>query len=202
MQQSRRNFKSALDFCKRNELKIKNDNIANSFIDKNKKQFWKTINNLKKDGPSKINIMDNETDPKKIANIFSAKYRLILDDKNCQVASINHLTNIHKLNETIVENRMKIYPCNVLNAIDNLNVGLGWDLIHSNHIKLASTVISNFISKLFSSWIVHSHVPESLMFGEIRPIIKDKLNDKYSSENYRPVMSSSVLLKLFDYCLL
>jgi hypothetical protein len=40
-----------------------------------------------------------------------------------------------------------------------------------------------------------------MLSGEIRPIIKDPLGDKNSSDNYRPIMNSSNFLKLFEYCL-
>ena len=41
-----------------------------------------------------------------------------------------------------------------------------------------------------------------MLIGEIRPVIKNERGDKQSSDNYRPVMNSPVLLKLFEYCLL
>ena len=41
-----------------------------------------------------------------------------------------------------------------------------------------------------------------MLQGVITPIIKDTLGDMTSSDNYRPVMSSSVFLKLLEYCIL
>ena len=41
-----------------------------------------------------------------------------------------------------------------------------------------------------------------MIYGEIRPVIKSKTSSKNDSDNYRPVLSSSVLLKVFEYCLL
>ena len=38
--------------------------------------------------------------------------------------------------------------------------------------------------------------------GIITPIVKNKLGNLCSSDNYRPIMNSSVFLKLFEYCLL
>ena len=38
--------------------------------------------------------------------------------------------------------------------------------------------------------------------GLITPIVKNKLGNLSSSDNYRPIMNSSVFLKLFEYCLL
>ena len=41
-----------------------------------------------------------------------------------------------------------------------------------------------------------------MIYGEIRPIIKNNSLGKTSSENYRPVMNSGMFLKTFEYCLL
>ena len=38
--------------------------------------------------------------------------------------------------------------------------------------------------------------------GIITPIVKNKFGNLCSSDNYRPIMNSSVFLKLFEYCLL
>ena len=49
---------------------------------------------------------------------------------------------------------------------------------------------------------MHNFIPFEMLKGEIRPIIKDRFGDKPCSSNYRPIMSSSVILKLFEHCLL
>ena len=41
-----------------------------------------------------------------------------------------------------------------------------------------------------------------MLRGVITPIIKDRFGDLSNADNYRPVMSSSVFLKVFEYCIL
>ena len=67
---------------------------------------------------------------------------------------------------------------------------------------MSSDLFNELISKLFFSFVVHSYIPIAMLRGSITPIIKDRFGDHSSSDNYRPVMSSSVFLKLFEYCLL
>ena len=55
---------------------------------------------------------------------------------------------------------------------------------------------------LFSSFVIHSYIPTDLLRGVITPIVKDNFGDLSRSENYRPIMSSSVILKVFEYCIL
>ena len=60
------------------------------------------------------------------------------------------------------------------------------------------TLISCFMNACYS----HCYVPESLLYGDIDPNIKDAKGNATESSNYRPVMRSSCLLKLFEMQLL
>jgi hypothetical protein len=86
--------------------------------------------------------------------------------------------------------------------MNKLSVGNGLDMIHSGYLKHASNSLKFFLARLFSSFIGHCYMPEQMLYGEIKPTVKDKPGDKLSSDNYRPVMNSSNILKLFEYCIL
>ena len=45
-------------------------------------------------------------------------------------------------------------------------------------------------------------MPKNMLMGEIKPIVKDNKISAATSDIYRPIMNSSVLLKTFEYCLL
>ena len=48
----------------------------------------------------------------------------------------------------------------------------------------------------------HGFVPKDMLAGQIRPILKNNKLCKTKSNNYRPIMNSSVFLKTFEYTLL
>ena len=50
--------------------------------------------------------------------------------------------------------------------------------------------------------IVHSYMPDEMIKGVISPRVKNKLGNICNSGNYRPVMISFNMLKLFEYCIL
>ena len=58
------------------------------------------------------------------------------------------------------------------------------------------------LSICFKSYIVHAHVSEFLLISTLVPIIKDKLGDITSSNNYRYIAISSLVMKIFDLVIL
>ena len=48
----------------------------------------------------------------------------------------------------------------------------------------------------------HAFIPKLMIFGEIRPVIKSNVLSKNDSENYRPVMNSTMALKVLEYSIL
>ena len=55
---------------------------------------------------------------------------------------------------------------------------------------------------LFSSFVLHGFLAFDILGGIINPTVKDRHGDLCNSDNYRPVMLSSIFLKLFEYCIL
>ena len=69
----------------------------------------------------------------------------------------------------------------------------------SNAILNAVDILTKYVTALLQSFLIHGYVPKNLIFCSLKPIIKDKLGDKLSSENYRAIGSSSLLLKVLDW---
>ena len=79
MKESRAAFRSALEYCKKNEQDIRKRKILESFKNKRYDEFWRDINGIKKCDEIHPGSIDNESDPQVIANNFSDMYRKILD---------------------------------------------------------------------------------------------------------------------------
>ena len=203
MKRSRSQFKDALNFCRSKEQFLRKQQLTNAFINKGKCNYWKEI---KKMSPVNTNAavqrIDNETGAEEIVNVFKERYKSILDDKNSQSIPENYDEMLNKLATKEQINKCSIFKHNIDDAIGSLSTGLGWDGIHSNHLKLSGEDFRTLLSRFLSSLICHGHVPPALIRGEIRPILKNPLGNKSSSDNYRPVMNSSYLYKLLEYCLL
>ena len=55
---------------------------------------------------------------------------------------------------------------------------------------------------MIRAFVVHGHVSNSLLLATLVPIVKDKLGDLCSSQNYRSIAISSVILKLIDWVII
>ena len=127
--------------------------------------------------------MDDESDFEEITGIFDRKYMGILNDPRCQTRTTTSL-------DTYVCKPKKIITLDHLNkSISTLNNGLGWDNIHALHFKYSGPVFRNLFAKFLDSLVIHAFVPEIMVRGRIKPIIKNNALSKTDSNNYRPVMN-------------
>ena len=99
-------------------------------------------------------------------------------------------------------NSIKFTERDVKNAIAQLKTGIGFDGVHSNHLKFASEYAVSILTMFLNSCLFHNYFPSNLLEGVINPILKNKLGDKCASSNYREVMISSNIFKVMEYLVL
>ena len=196
MKGSRRDFKKALDFCKRNELKLRKDKFLSLYSCSKKTVFWKEIRKLtvRKHG-SNIN---GSNDPEEINDMFYTQFSSGSDNSVIDP----FVCNIPQSHEIVLDNKKYFTASDLDNAINRLNKSIGHDGFSFEHLVNAGPSFRNLLLKFFNSCINHSFLPLDMLHGEIRPIIKDKKICKSKLQNYRPIMNSSVFLKVFEYLLL
>jgi hypothetical protein len=145
--------------------------------------------------------MDNVNKPAEIVEVFNEKFKKVFDDENSQGNVFLKGEKINKIKINVNDSIHKIYDFNTVSGITSINTCIDCDGLHSNHFKFAYEAIKGFLSKLFSSFLLHGYMPNSMLRGEIRPIIKDKLDCLSDSNNYRPITISTSCLKIFEYCI-
>ena len=204
MRESRKRFKEALKFCRDNELKQRRKRLADAFRLKNKCSFWKEVKKLNINKTKSSQFIDGKSAIDEIIEVFSGKYRRILDDPLSQTSPENFDSDCKESMTSVALGRTGSCPVfrHVIDeSINSLNTALGWDYIHSNHLKFSGVKFRTLLAKIFSLFITHGYTPKSFLRGEIRPILKNSFGSKSDSSNYRPVMNSSNLFKTFEYCI-
>ena len=133
MKETRDKFKKAFNECKRNEDKIRKENMLSNLENKNYKAFWNETNKLKKNYNHQLDIIDNISDTVLIANLFSNKYKSLFDTHGHSKSEAETFP-VHVNEEYCSVTKFLFSRCDVHSAVQLLKPGLGFDKIHSNHI--------------------------------------------------------------------
>ena len=134
--------------------------------------------------------IDKESDSQKIANNFSEKYKKILDKNQNSIPGAK-ISLIHK-HSAVGIRCQRLSKKTIKDAISLLKCSIGNDGIHSNHLKFCTDFYAEHIAMIFSSFFNHEYCPVDLLKGMITPTVKDRYGSLNDSNNYRPVMTSSV----------
>ena len=78
---------------------------------------------------------------------------------------------------------------------------LVYPIIRSIYLYTISYTIY-ILSLLFRSFLIHGHIYKKLLTCALSPIVKDSTGDIASSKNYNAIAISSLILKIFDICIL
>jgi hypothetical protein len=147
-------------------------------------------------------VIDGLSSQADIAEMFSMKTRDLLNsNSNAGVQSeiLSDLSASLKQADLI---SCSVSEPTVIEALSHLKLAKsdGTALI-SNHFICASSVLSAFLSKLFTVTLRHGYVPTSLRDCTMQPIPKPG-KDPSNSNNYRSIALAPTLSKVLEWCIL
>ena len=199
MLESRKEFKKALKDCKANEQEERNQSIMETFMLRNKTQFWSEVKKSKQHKVS--DVIDSKCSNGEIVNLFCERFLPIQTD--CNNNDDKEICNRIKAHwPTSRKMNLNVSCVTVKKLISRLNIGEGHDLIHTVFLRNASDFFLQNLANFFNACFIHCYLPRDLLKGTITPIVKDPKKCDTESCNYRPVMQSSCLLKIFEIYIL
>ena len=137
-------FVRFLNYCKKSGERISNDIIiVTKFRERKSKEFWKEVNSRKNNVRNKITEVDGKKTNDDIVEVFY-KFSSITGVRNEELGADGD--TIFVRNRNFVK-RLSTRTCK--DAITNLSTGIGFDGVHSNHLKLSSYLIIFVNSKFF-----------------------------------------------------
>ena len=200
MKESRKLFKEALNNCKLNEVRESSISIQEKYLDKDMKSFWKGVQ--QKNNKIKYSeVIDGKNNSMDVINIFNQKFLITESVGNLEM-EMNVIECLR--NSWVTERKFhpSVSPDRIKLLVKQLNMGEGHDGIHTIVLREMSEDLSLLVSFFMNASYNHCFIPEELLTGDINPTIKDPKGNATESANYRPVMQSSCLLKLFEIHLL
>ena len=195
MKDKSHDFVAALKYCKNNKNNIINTNIANEYKNKNVKEFWKCANKKKNEfNHSRDEVIDGCQSTESIAELFAGKFSA--------VTAANSQGNVPYPFEPNVIFSARIHCSKVSEAVNLLKTGVGFDGIHTNHLKFSSKLLIFILTRFINSCFIHNYFLSPLLSGVITPLLKNRTGDVNCSDNYREIMILSFFFKLIEYILL
>ena len=202
MKDSRKEFKRNLNECVLNESEEIDIAIEEKYKSKDFNGFWRDIKK-KRINRKKSNIIDGKSKDNEIVDIFMQKF--LIDCQNSDETENFEETLINELKRAWLTSRkfyVQISACTIRKYINNLKPGMGHDYIHSCFLENASDEYLEFIANFMNACFNHCFIPTEVLYGDIHPTLKDEKGNMTVSSNYRPVMQSSCILKVFEMHLL
>ena len=199
MKRSRASFKYAVRQLKRDEERIRADNMARKMADKNYTDFWKEIkmvNNSRVPLPSSIEGVSGRQN---ITLLWKEHFENLLN-------SVGRNRHEGMENRVMSESYDKVVVKReeVADAIRTLESGksCGMDGVTAEHPKLCSGVVVEMLSVCFTCMFTHGYLPKDMLSIVLIPILKDKAGNLSSKDNYRPVALASITSKVLEVVIL
>ena len=116
----------------------------------------------------------------------------LLDELNNNIQD-SDLSSIDKITDSLIRD--------IINKLQwgKNDVVYNWG---SDALKHGVNVLSVHLKNLFKCFLVHGHISQLFLFCALVPIVKNANKSSFSSDNYRLIAISSIILKILDHIIL
>ena len=141
-----------------------------------------------------------------VANKFKEVYETLYNcsDSSEEMKSIDehikHLIQgqnsseaVEKMSETVVLDVIHSLKKHKMDVSNSFNSDSLWN---------APDILSLVLSKVFKCWLYHGTITRSIWVCAFIPLLKSSLKDPASTDSYRAIAGSSLILKVFEKCIL
>ena len=199
MKRTRNKYHLEIRKKKRLLERIKHDNMLNLCLNKDI-DIFKEMRKQRACGKTCATLIDGRSNdiPDYLAGKYEQLYNQVDDRENLEALEselnmkINHesLRFVDMITPEVVKKAIlnKLKPAKTDPVAD----------ISSDFLIHAPEKLFELIARCFKGYIIHARVSSFLLISTMVPLIKDKLGDITSSNNYRSIAISSVVLKVFD----
>ena len=199
MRRSRARFKLALRECKREEERMRAEAIAAKLVVGNSSDFWKE---LKKICPQKRTLagrVDDAEGEQQIANLWKGHFQRLLNSVNNDAFKDNVLRKCSNstMPEAITVGELK----EIVKSLPG-NKAIGEDSVPAEVYKFSPHRLLVLLSILLTTCFRHQYLPLLIMKVILVPLLKSKLKDPMSSDNYRPIAIATALSKIIELIIL
>ena len=205
MKRTRNKYHYAIRKVRKQESIIRKNNFHAEILEGNVNNIFEKIKLSRGNGPSAAKTVNGVSGSDNIAGLFHDIYSKIYNtyDDKAEVLDL-----LDKINDDITESDSidldRINSSLMTDVINKLKFGKGdatynWG---SDALKHGVHELAPHFVNLFRAFLVHGHISEFFTFCALVPLVKNAKNSKFTSDNYRLIAISSIMLKILDHIIL
>ena len=201
MKKTRNIYHYAIRKCKRASELLRKDKLINSCVS-GKNNIFDEIRKMRRTVDNVPDQIDGHDNP---AQRFGDVYKDLYNSTNDTAETKDLLAEI---NAGISENDLKdidlVTNDVIADAIKQVNSNKSDPVFSFNSecIKQSPTILNQHLASMIRCFLTHGYVSHILLTATIVPLVKDKLGNLESSDNYRSIALCSVILKIYDWIVL
>ena len=170
---------------------------ANYFLNQDMNNYWKHVKNRRGKRINSISLIDGVRENAGNSEVFKENFFIVNG-----VAPRSDQQNVNSYTQREAYRASRFTYDSVTSAYNKLKYRLDHESLHSDHLKHLSKFNLRVIKKFLNSCLIHGYMPKPMPIAVFTPRVKNKYGDLGRSTNYREIVISSMLLKLFEYCIL
>ena len=205
MRSTRAKYHFAIKKIRRLESEIRKDNMLQDSLNGKINDILKHIKSTRKTNKGPVNNIDGIMGSDNISSHFSDIYKEIYN-RHRSTDNVNKVfSNINNsIDQTAITELDKITDELIINIINNLDFGKSDEFYNwgTDALKFGVNCIAPQFKCLFRAFLVHGHISHPFLCCALLPIVKNAKNSKFSSDNYRLIAISSLILKILDHIVL
>ena len=199
MKRTRNIYHFQIRKCKNIVNYLKKNTLLDACIN-NRGDIFKELRKLRRTKDSSPDVMDgvSENIQDHFAGIYSKLYNS--GDDQIEVEKLYNRINA-RVTSICMKDVSKVTPLIVKEAVGRLKSDKTDPVneFSSDCVKNAPDVLYELLAQLFRAYLTHGHITKALTLSTLIPLIKDKIGDHGSSNNYRSIALSSLILKILDW---
>ena len=202
MKRTRNIYHLQIRKCKKAANTLKRNALLDACLN-GKGDIFTEIRKIRRSPMAVANSIDGVTEniPTHFATIYSKLFNSV-DEKASLDQLYNHINaNIDDQSLTEI---LKITPKIVYDATQHLKKSKNDPTFRFNSDCLtnAPPILFEQLALIFQFYLFHGHMTDVLLLSTLVPLVKDKLGNLCSSDNYRSIAISSLILKIFDWVMI
>ena len=205
MKSTRTKYHYAIKCVRKLESEMRKDQMLQDSLNGKINDILKFIKSSRKTNKGPATNIDGVTGADNISYHFTGIYRDIYN-RHESTDSVTHIFS--DINDNIMQTDVseldKISDDLISTIINKLDFGKS-DEFHNwgtDALKHGVDFVSPHLKILFRSFLVHGHISHPFLCCALQPILKNAKKTKFSSDNYRLIAISSLILKILDHIVL